>query len=174
MTRERSTLPIYNLGCGGGGALAIERALTKVPGVVQAYVNPLTEMAYVVYDPAQTSTDQLTRVIDQLGYGAPRVEARRIRGPSDDPPAAQPWQGRRQVLTVGLCLSALYALGLVIDMLFPSLFQTYRFWEALLIGVRWAIPWTLLLGLLEVFLAGALAGWAFTRLRRPRVAPAVR
>ena len=174
MARERSTLPIYNLGCGGGGALAIERALAKVPGVAQAYVNPLTEMAYVVYDPALTQIDQLARVIDQLGYGAPRVEVSRTRAPADDPPAVTPWRGRRQVLTVGLCLSALYALGLVIDVLFPSLFQTYRFWEVLLFGVRWTVPWTLLLGLIEVFLAGALAGWAFIRLRGSGAAPVAR
>ena len=52
MKNERVTLPIYNLGCGGGGSLTIERALTKAPGVTQAYVNPATEMAYVVYNPA--------------------------------------------------------------------------------------------------------------------------
>jgi hypothetical protein len=64
MHRERITLPIYNLGCGGGGALAVERALTQVSGVAQAYVNPLTEMAYVVYDPTVANAEHLRGVID--------------------------------------------------------------------------------------------------------------
>src|SRR5512141_2302359 len=71
MTRERITLPIDNLGCGGGGALAIERALTQAPGVMQAYVNPLTEMAYIVYDPAEANGAQLAAVIERFGNGAP-------------------------------------------------------------------------------------------------------
>ena len=80
MKHDRVTLPIYNLGCGGGGALTIERALAKSPGVLEAYVNPLTEMAYVVYDPVLADTGQFARVIDQLGYGSPRTKANSIQG----------------------------------------------------------------------------------------------
>ena len=174
MQRERITLPIYNLGCGGGGALAVERALTQVSGVAQAYVNPLTEMAYVVYDPALASAEQLRGVIDRMGYGAPRVEVRQKRLPAITAPAAKSWQVRHLAIAAGLGLAAIYTLCIIADLLFPGLLQTYRFWETLLIGVRWNAPWTLLLGLLEVFLLGALAGWAFTLVRRAVPAPAPR
>jgi cation transport ATPase len=174
MQRERITLPIYNLGCGGGGALAIERALAQVSGVAQAYVNPLTEMAYVVYDPALASTEQLRGVIDRMGYGAPRVEVRQKRLPAITVPAAKSWQVRHLAIPAGLTLAAIYTLCIIAELLFPGLLQTYRFWETLLIGVRWGAPWTLLLGLVEVFLYGALAGWAFTLVRRAVPAPAPR
>ena len=66
--RLRVTLPIAGLMCGGGGALTIERALQQVPGVIRAYVNPATEMAYVEYDPDQMGLDGLKRAIESVGY----------------------------------------------------------------------------------------------------------
>lgn len=68
---ERLTLPIEGLGCGGGGALTLERALAKLPGVARVYVNPATEMAYVEIDGARCSRGDITRVIECLGF---RVE----------------------------------------------------------------------------------------------------
>ena len=52
MKNQRITLPIEDLNCEGGGVLIVERALARTAGVVQVYVNPATEMAYVEYDPA--------------------------------------------------------------------------------------------------------------------------
>ena len=69
-SRARVTFPIVGLGCGGGGALTVERALQQTPGVVRAYVSPATEMAYVEYDPARTDQSALERVISSLGYRA--------------------------------------------------------------------------------------------------------
>ena len=46
----RVTYAIYGLGCWGGGAATVEHALTRTSGVNRAYINPLTEMAYVDYD----------------------------------------------------------------------------------------------------------------------------
>jgi len=71
MATARVTLPLYNLGCGGGEALAIERAIATTPGVNQVYINPLTEMAYVVYDPALLAREDLSAALERLGYGAP-------------------------------------------------------------------------------------------------------
>jgi cation transport ATPase len=172
MQRERITLPIYNLGCGGGGALAVERALTQVSGVAQAYVNPLTEMVYVVYDPTLANAAHLRGVIDRMGYGAPRSEVRQKHQPTSTTPVAKRRQLRHLAIRAGLRLAAIYAFCIIAELLFPGLFQTRRFWEMLLIGVRWGTPWTLLLGLVEVFLFGALAGWAFTLVRRVGPAPA--
>ena len=66
---QHITLPIYNLSCGGGGSLTIERVLVRTPGVVEVYVNPATEMAYIRYDPQQSNPEQLTAVIKHAGFG---------------------------------------------------------------------------------------------------------
>lgn len=70
MSTERITLTIDGLTCGGGGALTVERALAKTPGVARAYVNPATEMAYVEYDPAQTGPDRLVVAVERAGFRA--------------------------------------------------------------------------------------------------------
>ena len=67
-TRERAILPILGLTCGGGGALSIEQVLQRSPGVIRAYVNPATEMAYIEYDPAQMDLVALQKAIDSVGY----------------------------------------------------------------------------------------------------------
>lgn len=67
---RRVTLPIYGLACGGGGALTVERALARVPGVERTYVNPLTEMAYVEYDPAVAQPAQLVAAVKGVGLRA--------------------------------------------------------------------------------------------------------
>ena len=64
----RITIALLNLGCGGGGSLAIERALSKVPGVREAYVNPATEVAYIEFDPSRCDQDVLVGTIQRLGY----------------------------------------------------------------------------------------------------------
>ena len=67
-TRERVILPILGLTCGGGGALSVQQVLQGSPGVIRAYVNPATEMAYIEYDPEQTDLGALQRAIDLVGY----------------------------------------------------------------------------------------------------------
>lgn len=70
MSTERATLAIYGLGCGGSGALSVERALARLPGVKRAYVNPAIETAYVEYDPAVTAPAELLRAIAAAGFRA--------------------------------------------------------------------------------------------------------
>jgi len=65
---QRITLPIYDLVCGGG--LIVERVLTRTPGVVRVYVNPVIEMAYIEYDPKRTNPDQLVAVVERAGFKA--------------------------------------------------------------------------------------------------------
>jgi cation transport ATPase len=169
MTTQRITLPIYNLGCGGGGSLAIERALTKAPGVAQAYVNPATEMAYVVYDRALANPEQFAAVIDRMGYGPPPVAIHgAVSAPQADmaPRRRRQWHVRHLATLAGLGLAAIYALCVVVDLLLPDQFQIFRLWERVLLGVTWAVPWTLLLGLVETFLYGVIGAWAFARLYR--------
>ena len=65
--RARVTLPLADLMRDGGGALTVERDLGEVPGVVHAYVNPSTEMAYIEYDPERTGVDRLKRAVQSAG-----------------------------------------------------------------------------------------------------------
>lgn len=67
-TRRRVTIPIGGLGCLGSGALIVERALAQAPGVIRAYVNPATEMAYVTYDDRLVDRDRLITVIEEAGF----------------------------------------------------------------------------------------------------------
>lgn len=66
----RLTMAIHGLACGGGGALIVERALMKLPGVVRVSVNPATEMAYVEYDPSRLSREQLAAAVEGVGFRA--------------------------------------------------------------------------------------------------------
>lgn len=79
MTRQRATLPIYGLGCGGGGALTVERALAKTPGVVRVYVNPATEMAYVEYDPTLCGVAHLLAAVERAGFRASKPSTADVR-----------------------------------------------------------------------------------------------
>ena len=65
---QRIMLAISGFGAGGSGALIIERALARVPGVIQVYVNPATEMAYVTYDTQQCHTQHLREALRQAGF----------------------------------------------------------------------------------------------------------
>lgn len=73
---RRVTFPIYNLSCDGGGSLTVERIITRLEGVRNAYVSPATEMAYVEYDPARCSPEQLTAAVEQNGFHAGMPVAR--------------------------------------------------------------------------------------------------
>jgi copper chaperone CopZ len=68
MKTTRITFPIDNLRC--GGALIVERALTRTPGAVHVYVNPALEMAYVEYDSSLTDSDHLVAAIERTGFRA--------------------------------------------------------------------------------------------------------
>lgn len=76
MKTRRVTVFIYELGCGGGGSLTVERALAKVPGVVHVYVNPATETSYVEYDPAVSGVDDLVAAVESAGFRAGEPVAR--------------------------------------------------------------------------------------------------
>src|SRR5581483_4125460 len=159
MIAQRVTLPIYNLGCDGGGSLSIERALARVAGVAEAYVNPATEMAYIVYDSAQATPEQLATLIDRLGYGPPSVRDHSVVSATPSPlapPTPRRWEVPRQAIRVGFWLVLIYIFGIIADLVFPNGLQVYRLWERVLVGVTWASPWTLVLGVVECFLYGAI------------------
>ena len=68
MKTQRMIVPIEDLSCGGGGSLQVERALVRVCGVVHAYVNPATEMAYVEYEPELVNKESLVKAVQQAGF----------------------------------------------------------------------------------------------------------
>jgi copper chaperone CopZ len=65
-------LRIVGLTCAAEAA-GIERRLFHQPGVIHAMVNPLTEIAYVAFDPDRTHPATLRRCIEEAGFG---VDAR--------------------------------------------------------------------------------------------------
>jgi len=158
---QRATLPVYNLGCGGGGALGLERTLRRMPGVLYAYVNPATEMAYVAYDGAEVDVSSLVGAIERAGYGTPAIRsASKVRRtPLSPPQTLQQLDSRRLALAGGLWLAGIYTICIMAHLLFPEIFTVQTIWGYLFVGFDWTNPWTLLLGLVEAFLYGALGTW---------------
>lgn len=110
---QRATLPVYNLGCGGGGALGLERTLRRMPGVLYAYVNPATEMAYVAYDGAEVDVSSLVGAIERgLRHAShpQRIEgsAHTFVATADAPAAGQPSPGTGRWAVAGRYLHNLH------------------------------------------------------------------
>lgn len=85
MATQRTTVPIYNLSCAGGGALVVERTLARTPGVARVYVNPATEMAYVEFDPEAITPSALTAAVTAAGFGPPPVKRAPAPRPAEPP-----------------------------------------------------------------------------------------
>ncbi len=66
---QRVAIGISGLGYGGSGACSVERALGGTLGVLKAYVNPATEMAYLEYDPSTISPEEMAGVVRAAGFG---------------------------------------------------------------------------------------------------------
>lgn len=70
MTRKTTTLMLESTVCSGGSAHTVEKILQEIPGVLRAYVNPVTEAAYVEYDADQCSEADLERAVQSAGVHA--------------------------------------------------------------------------------------------------------
>lgn len=81
MPTSRTALPLSSQIC-GGEHLTVERSLSEVEGVVAAMVNPVSEMAYVEYDPALTDPDALFAVLKRAGFAPADRAAVRSDRPS--------------------------------------------------------------------------------------------
>lgn len=73
---RRVTLSVSGVSCWGTDAALLERVLSGVPGVRSAYVNPATEMAYVVYDPALCEPQHLMEALSGAGFQAGELAQR--------------------------------------------------------------------------------------------------
>ena len=67
------TIPVGGMTC-AACSRAVEKALTKVPGVIVASVNLMTEKAVVRYDADSARVSQLKQAIVEAGYEAKAVE----------------------------------------------------------------------------------------------------
>lgn len=67
-------MAVGDLGCASGDAADIERSIRGARGVVDVYVNPATDTAYIRYDPTLTDPESLSALIAAAGYrpGRPR------------------------------------------------------------------------------------------------------
>lgn len=52
-----------------GEAAGLERRLRQRKGILKATVNPVTECAYITYDPTRIDTRMLVAAINAAGYG---------------------------------------------------------------------------------------------------------
>lgn len=162
MPVQHTTVPLNSLGCGGGSRTLVERALLAVPGVLKAYVNPVTEMAYVEYDPAQCGEPQIRAAVVRTGFG----EREPIRKPAAAERTAEPrsLQVGGFALTAGVWLAVAFALSALVRPLWPGLSGAGSVWALVVPGLdpwRW---WSLPLGLAGAFVYGLAGGWLFARL----------
>jgi hypothetical protein len=67
MSTQRATIQIRDPVCAGAGTSAIQSALMRIPGVLDAYVNPLTDIAYIDYDPTRCTPAELTKALAAEG-----------------------------------------------------------------------------------------------------------
>lgn len=70
MKRTTTTMWLDDLGCAGGSAHTLERVLSRLPGVIRAYVNPVTETAYIEFDADRCAENDFTRAAESLGVHA--------------------------------------------------------------------------------------------------------
>ncbi len=86
----------------------VERALGKVPGVVDASVNLATERATVTYDPGRATMADLIGAVEAAGYSATTVAPESLTDAAGDAAARRAdLRQRRLTLAAGAILSAL-------------------------------------------------------------------
>src|SRR5215212_8612840 len=111
-TQVGTTLDIEGMTCASCVG-RVQKALSRVDGVVEASVNLATETATVVYDPGLIDLDQLTGAVDKAGYaGTVRADDLDARRDAEIAHLKRRWQ---VALTVGLGLMGVMYLPLHLD-----------------------------------------------------------
>jgi len=75
--RRSVRIPFVGLACAAGDRLPLERRLSRVPGVLDAYVNPVDEAAYLTVDPERFRLEDAEAAIERLGGRAVGVRSER-------------------------------------------------------------------------------------------------
>lgn len=65
---ETVRIAVVGLPCAAGDRLPVERALSRVTGVLDAYVNPVDEAAYLTIEPGRFRVEDAVAAIE--GFGA--------------------------------------------------------------------------------------------------------
>lgn len=84
------TLFVIGMGCPGSEAVSLERRLGRLPGVLRASVNGLSERARLTIDPAETSLDEVLDAIRSAGYRTGEIDVRPGGGESAEGATAAP------------------------------------------------------------------------------------
>ena len=105
-----ATLAIEGMSCAACSA-RIDKKLNSTPGVVNASVNLLTNLAKVKYDPQLISIDEVEKVVDKLGYPTHWIEQR--EHPLDSPDKNTEIKNLKLLLVA----SAVLAFPLILNML---------------------------------------------------------
>lgn len=176
MRTQHTTVPLQPMGCGSTGRVAVERTLRALPGVLEASVNPVTEMAYVEFDPEQCREEEVVAAVRSTGYGETRTD-RAIGAPPSSSNGPALTQGRVAV-AAALWLAAGFTLCAAGAAVFPAFDGGYRLWAMVLPGIE-RFQWTTyVLGTVEAFVLGLFSGWLFVWIydaipaAGPRSAPA--
>lgn len=159
MRTQHTTVPLQSLGCASTGRAVIERSLRELPGVLEASVNPVTEMAYVEFDPVQCSEDEVAATVRATGYGETRAARSLAEAPAETPGGRLP--AGRFALAGGLWLAAGFTLCAAGAALFPGIRGGYQLWVLALPGMG-TLTWaTYPIGLAEAFVLGLFSAWLF-------------
>ncbi|MGQ9892848.1 MAG: heavy metal translocating P-type ATPase [Roseiflexus sp.] len=102
---ERIEIPVTGMTCASCAA-RIEKALRRVPGVIEAMVNPASEHATVLFSPSDTGWSDLVAAIESAGYGV--IDQHRAVASGEDGEAAARARDlalRRRTLVVAVVLT---------------------------------------------------------------------
>ncbi|WP_310427953.1 heavy metal translocating P-type ATPase [Chamaesiphon sp. VAR_48_metabat_135_sub] len=108
---EDLNLKLQGMSC-ASCANSIEKAILKVPGVVESNVNFSIDRASVRYDPQQTRIDIITKAVTDIGYQAQVIPADLT--PEDEPETRRQQRQERNLqrrVFIGATLSFLLVLG---------------------------------------------------------------
>lgn len=160
MDSIRLTVPLSALGCAAGEAQTVERVLRQAPGVASAYLNPVSDTAYIDYDPGVTDPARLRSALREAGFRPAGVTSGSHRGARPVRPALD---AIRLALVGGIWLLLLYSLCIALLVLlgYPPGTGMFAFWESFLIGFDGGSPRGILLGFVESFIYGAAGAWLF-------------
>lgn len=74
MSQQHASIPVLGVACAGR---SVERVLSRLPGVIAAYVNGATEIAEVDYDDVRVNVETLCETVNRCGFraGPPQVRS---------------------------------------------------------------------------------------------------
>ena len=98
--------------CAGSECYTLERALRGEPGVVDGYVNPVTQTAYIDYDPASSDGDDGARLA-RPGRRHPRPHEARCLAASGSP--GLDWATMRAGRLLTILTLTLFAVSTTLD-----------------------------------------------------------